>query len=51
MRSIIWDREKSFDRGFTKLNLNLNDTEMLLEVQDDLRTFPPLSSGDANEEE
>lgn len=40
MRSIIWDREKSFDRGFTKLNLNLNDTEMLLEVQDDLRTFP-----------
>jgi hypothetical protein len=33
VKSIIWDKNKPY-KDFTKLNLNLNDTEMILEVQE-----------------
>lgn len=32
LKSVIWDANRPY-KDFTKLNLNLNDTEMLLEVQ------------------
>ena len=35
LKSIIWDEKEKYNANFTKLNLNLNDTEMLLELDTD----------------
>lgn len=37
LKSVIWDANKPY-KDFSKLNLNLNDTEMLLEVQNPTAT-------------
>lgn len=38
LKSIIWDADRPY-KDFTKVNLNLNDVQMLLEVQTDARTY------------